>query len=532
MTRGGASYTAYRVEFAPGKTGRGRSVKYYLLDASGEETLAAYADESTPGDSHYTYRNHDGFTSYGTLVCHNRKALHAWLDEIVRASSGVVTNGPLSQSGDKKKTKHKKASSGWSGTKSGLVMTLEAATSGAAAAVTVSTTKPDGSARFVSYSQEKFTFSDGRRGIRFYVHDDTGTPTLAVIGEERETRDGHYQYRRVDTFTAGAPLRCGNLSGVHKWLKDHIAGGQLVGVNFPFHGTAGNNDKNGASAAALAKKKRGDIADGVSLIDPAITLLAKVEEREAQWAIARRAALAYVREPTHPDHIAELDDIIPVLKGARSENKANVSNLLNVIDAFRSLNSVYVSLHTLHETEVKEVVVGLQKHPNDVISQMAKKLVEQWLCALYSNIGTLASVYQRPVIQPPRQKVGYGPPKEEDGNKVTEKEGSQPDSVQRAATPTPTLSGAKRSADEALPSTARHTPPPKEKRNSTGLPGSTPVGKGHKLCNQCNGMCGSPSRVCPHCGAQLPLKSPKSKSDGEQSPPVDTKDKKKSRALE
>ena len=518
MTRGTASYTAYRVEFAPGKTGRGRSVRYYLLDALGGETLAAYADESTPGDSHYTYRNHDGFTAYGALVCHNRKALHAWLDEIVRASSGAVTNGPVSQSGDKKKAKHKKSSSGGgSGAKSGLVMTMEAATSGAAAAVTVSTTKPDGSARFVSYSQEKFTFPDGRRGIRFYVHDDSGTPTLAVLGEERETRDGHYQYKRVDTFTAGAPLRCGNLSGVHKWLKDHIAGGQHVGVNFPFHGTAGNNDKNGASAAALAKKKRGDIADGVSLIDPAITLQAKIEEREAQWAIARRAALAYVREPTHPDHLSELDVIVPVLKGAKIENKANVSNMLSVIDAFRSLNSVYVSLHTLHETGVKDIVVGLQKHPNEIISHMAKALVEQWLGALYSHVGTLASVFHRPAIQPPRHKVGYGPPKEEVGNDVTNKDKSPPSALQRATTPTPTISGAKRSADDAFPSTARHTPPPKEKRNSAGLPGCTPVGKGHKLCNQCNGMCGSPTRVCPHCGAQLPLKSPKSKSDeGEQ----------------
>ena len=519
MSRANGAFVGYRAAFALGKTGRGRSVKYYLVDAKGEETLAAYADESTPGDSHYTYKNHEQFTSYGTLTCHNRKALHAWLDEIVRASSGVVTHGPMSATGDTKvkATSKKKKKSGQGPMRhNGLVMSLEAATSGAAAAVTVTTTKPDGTPLFVSYSQEKFTFPDGRRGIRFYVHDESGSPTLAVLGEERETRDGHYQYRRVDTFNAGVPLRCGNLSGVHKWLKDHIAGGQLVGASFPYAGASGGYDKDGSSAASLAKRKRGDIADGVSLIDPAVALQTKIEEREAQWALARRAALAYVREPTHPDHVAELEEIIPVLNSVKGENTANVSDLLGAVKAFRTLNSVYVSLHTLNDTEIKDIVVALQKHPNETISQLAKKHVAQWLGALHSHVGTLASVYQRPVIQAPRHKAGYGPPKEGGTNGAKHDEMTAPSLRQRAVTPTPTISGVKRSAEEALPSTAQQTPP---KTKSAGLPGCTPLGKGHKLCPQCSGSCGSPTRVCPHCGAQLPYKSPaRAKSEEAQTP--------------
>ena len=507
MARSDEAYVSYRGEYQLSKTGRGRSVKYYLKDASGEETLAAYADESTPGDSHYTYKNHATFTHHGTLTCHNRKALHAWLDEIVRVTSGKVVNGPVTASNSKKKSgHHKKNTVPRSG---GLVLSHADATSGAAAAVTVSTTKPDGSARFVSYSQEKFTFPDGRRGIRFYVMDEVGTPTLAVLGEERETRDGHYQYKRVDTFTAGAPLRCGNLSGVHKWLKDHISGGQLVGVNFPYSANGGGNEKSGMpSAAALARKKRGDIADGASLIDPVVTLQNKIEEREAQWALARRAALAYVREPTHPDHVSELDVIIPVLKTVKNENKAAVKDLLSAVKAFRTLDSVYVSLHTLDGTELKEIVLALQKHPNETIAQLAQKFIQQWLGALYSHVGTLASVYQRPIPQPMRNKTGYGPPKDA----MDKDEKSQPSLRTRPSTPPPTVSGAKRSAEEALPaSSAKATPPAKVQRNSAGLPGCTPVGKGHKLCTQCNGTCGSPTRVCPHCGASLPTKVKKVK---------------------
>ena len=43
---------------------------------------------------------------------------------------------------------------------------------------------------FVSHSQEKFHFPDGRRGIRFFLVDDAGNAIPAVLGEERDTRDG------------------------------------------------------------------------------------------------------------------------------------------------------------------------------------------------------------------------------------------------------------------------------------------------------------------------------------------------------
>ena len=462
-TSSSRAFVAYRSVFTPGKTGRGRSVKYHLIDDAGTETFAAYADESTPGDSHYTYKNAPGFTAHGTMSCHNRKALHEWLNGIVLATSGRVVDGPITAQSVKlnSKKENKQAKN------AARRQAYAAAQTQFNAGSTVSTAKADGSARFVSYSQEKFTFPDGRRGVRFYVVDEAGVATPAVEGEERETRDGHYQYKRVDSFTAGAPLRCGNLSGVHKWLKDHIAGGQLVGVNFPYaNANSSMKDKfTASSAAALMRKKRGDIVDGVSLIDPAVVVQTKVEEREANWAIARRAALAYVREPTHPDHVADLEEITSTLKTVKSENKKSSKNVIEAVAAFRLLNSVYVSLHTLDCLEIKDVVLSLQKHPNETISELAKQSVQRWLGALYSHIGTLASVYQRPASAPLRHKVGYGPPKEAGQENKAQ---SPPSLRQRGVTSgieeSATEAGTKRTAD-GLPST-----PAVKRQNVSDLP--------------------------------------------------------------
>ena len=78
--------------------------------------------------------------------------------------------------------------------------------------------------RFIS---EKVAAPDGRRSVRFYLvrgggggggGGAGGAPELAAWGEERETRDGHYVYRRAEGFEGGPPLHCGNLAGVHDWL--------------------------------------------------------------------------------------------------------------------------------------------------------------------------------------------------------------------------------------------------------------------------------------------------------------------------
>ena len=77
---------------------------------------------------------------------------------------------------------------------------------------------PSGAGTFSSFVQEKSQGLEGRRVVKFFFLDAHGKQTLAAVGEERETRDGHYVYRKVDTFPRGPPLQCSNLAGVHAWL--------------------------------------------------------------------------------------------------------------------------------------------------------------------------------------------------------------------------------------------------------------------------------------------------------------------------
>ena len=59
------------------------------------------------------------------------------------------------------------------------------------------------------------------------------------------------------------------------------------------------------------------------------------------------------------------------------------------------------------------------------------------------------------------------------------------------------------------------TPSPRKRLRTTNTPvkhttngrSSGGIGKGRKICYRCNQIVGSPSRVCPHCKAELPLKT-------------------------
>jgi hypothetical protein len=50
-------------------------------------------------------------------------------------------------------------------------------------------------------------------------------------------------------------------------------------------------------------------------------------------------------------------------------------------------------------------------------------------------------------------------------------------------------------------------PPPASKKKKSDQPNKTPLGKGRKLCHVCGTIVGSPTRVCPHCLANLPFKT-------------------------
>jgi hypothetical protein len=73
--------------------------------------------------------------------------------------------------------------------------------------------------QYVSHRQSKEYYDDGRRRNLFYLTDQHDTEHLAVVGEERETRDGHYTYSTVPPFNTIKPLQCYNQTGVYHWLE-------------------------------------------------------------------------------------------------------------------------------------------------------------------------------------------------------------------------------------------------------------------------------------------------------------------------
>ena len=67
--------------------------------------------------------------------------------------------------------------------------------------------------------EQKSHDEGGRRRQQWWLVDDTGHEHLAVVGEERDPRDGHYNYYAEKPFSLIAPLACQNRTRVHEYLE-------------------------------------------------------------------------------------------------------------------------------------------------------------------------------------------------------------------------------------------------------------------------------------------------------------------------
>ncbi|KAL4526835.1 hypothetical protein Ndes2526A_g01264 [Nannochloris sp. 'desiccata'] len=157
-------------------------IRFFLVDSKGNQHLAATGVDN--GDSHYEYTNQPGFP---TLQCHNKGDVKMWGDSIIAKSQdrgGFHTD----------------------------VVSDEIPPAG------VAVTLP----KFISYSESKEELPDGRHLLRWYLMDDQGHNHLAVTGEEKETRDGHYTYSTEAYFTNAAPLEAKNQDEVKKWIDSML----------------------------------------------------------------------------------------------------------------------------------------------------------------------------------------------------------------------------------------------------------------------------------------------------------------------
>lgn len=157
------------------------AIKFHLIDSAGKAHFAAVGYDG--GDSHYQYSNQPEFPA---LSCHNKQEVKLWAERIINASQ---------QS---------------SGYRVDLVQD-EVPSNGDSQVINLP--------QFVSYSESKQDTPDGRRKICWYLLDSSGHNHLAVVGDEKDTRDGHYLYKTESIFDKVVPLEAHNQDEVKKWLN-------------------------------------------------------------------------------------------------------------------------------------------------------------------------------------------------------------------------------------------------------------------------------------------------------------------------
>ena len=417
---------AYFVSYREVKVGK--RVKVYLTKGGPdarrkqkpEEVLAAVGEDSGPKTG-ARFRNAANFTEHGHLDSDSRREVSEWLDGIVAEGLAREAAAGAGEGSDDTPFGGTPVASGVDSNRAPAEPDMDAS---AAAAVheqppAIASTEapapvPLAQMTFVNHSQEKFVFPDGRRGVRFYLVTERGDAVLAAVGEERDTRDGHYVYRKDDAFNRGPPLTCGNLIGVSRWLRDQCVNGALVGAPLAGFGSHPPKRKNGGGGKSGSKSKRGGGAplyggtDGAPLYGKDGALLSAVvgtiplgsiasadphwyaerkrkrdsrffaadhagddveppsvatafAERETRWATSRRAALAYAREEPDADLVAEIEKTHePTLReceafcATRTASKKQTKTYARA-DERASLSSATRALETLRALEGRHV---------------------------------------------------------------------------------------------------------------------------------------------------------------------------------
>lgn len=172
-------------------------------------------------------------------------------------------------------------------------------------------------------------------------------------GEEKETRDGHYDYSTQGVFHVVAPLSCHNQAAVVRWLDERVvhkgqaaaaATGKLPG-NFHTAGQYGRSGgvragrKPGSDLARAAALKKWRTAHGGAVpgADPAqeardalaAELRAWAREEAGARSAARRRALAWASDPAPLAALAAAEEAVDLLRGGSGEDRASVQRGAN-----------------------------------------------------------------------------------------------------------------------------------------------------------------------------------------------------------
>eukprot|EP00775_Hariotina_reticulata_P011533 gene11533-11676_t len=261
---------------------------------------------------------------------------------------------------------------------------------------------PDG-VYFTSHRSERAHYPDGRRCNRWYLIDQHGGSHLAVIGVERDTKDGHYSYSAEEPFASIAPLHCSNQAGVFKWLE------KMITHHAAGSGDAGGGPHSGAGSAAVS----GGPADPGARRQPLVINLSTIlQARKSAAAIASQQAIiaegnfrakpkiktSESKPATTAKHKAvgivqqmQIKKVRKMQEDVRAEEeKLQTSHLARLrraaaaeVQGDTAAKAVTLGwLHTGLTAEEEEIVIsGVQRclhHPHAAVTSMAQHLLDHW----------------------------------------------------------------------------------------------------------------------------------------------------------
>ncbi|KAK9831074.1 hypothetical protein WJX74_002366 [Apatococcus lobatus] len=263
----------------------GYTVEFFLVDSKGHNHLAAIGEDQ--GDAHYIYRAAPDFQEgRKPLAAHNRRELTDWLQSIVQDSQDR-----------------------------GQLHTVEVDDT-ALSDPNQPLADPSRLPVFITHRQERSTRPDGRRSTKWWLVDNEGHEHLAVTGEERETRDGHYVYSAHEPLATLHPLQSSNMAGVTAWLEkltahpDEDGQGEPAAKHTDGAKSKGPRQKVIGSAAALEATVEANLQKRIRE-DKVLQekhaqewvermVRAGAASRARQQDIAKRAALQWLRTTPTP----------------------------------------------------------------------------------------------------------------------------------------------------------------------------------------------------------------------------------------
>jgi hypothetical protein len=373
------------VEGRPRRGGHGHQyeIRFYLADAAGGLTLAAIGEDT--GDCHYNYSSVAGFPE---MVANNRTEVKVWLARVCAVSQSAAGFTPD-------------------------VVVDELPQNGAAPRLPL----------YVAQREEREELADGRHVARWYLIDSGGHGHLAVVGTEKETRDGHYHYETQPLFAAaGRPLASGSQEAVRRWLDEamtHSAAAAAALAARPAH--RGPGRPRGAGGALLPTGGRA--GSGGTLLRQAAAKRARAawrahdpdrEPRELvaaelrRWGQeeagrregARRGALAFAGDAPDAAAAAALERALPALRVAAGApgalpppgapgSPAQQRTLVAALSALRELGHVSAPLALAEADGLRPALAALAKHRRPEVAAAARGLLDQWLRAAAAHVFVL-----------------------------------------------------------------------------------------------------------------------------------------------